>query len=96
MGTYQNIVIIPNRIMFSVLRKTPRSSGKVLYFTVENEPQFQYRPFFNDFGPPSLIQIYSFVRMIEEYISKSSNMLHFYVTPNPTSKTHAALYISAF
>ena len=68
----------------------------MVYFSVEDEPHFQYRGFFDDFGPPSILQLYSFTKMIEEFMSKSDQTLHFYVSPNPTSKSNAALYITAF
>ena len=93
---HQNIQILQNKLLFSVLRNTPRNTSKVLYFTVENEPHFQYRGFFDDFGPPSLLQLYSFTKMIEEFMSKSNMTLHFYVSPNPAAKSNAALYITSF
>ena len=83
--------------MFSILKTNPRSTPQVLYFSVENEPHFQYRNFFDDFGPPSILQIYSFTRMIEDFMSKNDILLHFYVSlNNPNAKANAALFITAF
>lgn len=94
--TDKNIVIVPQKVLFSVLRSVPRSTQQVLYFNVEDEPHFQYRGFFDDFGPPSILQLYSFTKMLEEFMEKNETLLHFYVSQNPASKANAALFITAF
>lgn len=94
--SFQNITILPNKVFFSVLRSEPRSTPQMLYFSVENEPHFQYRGFFDDFGPPSLLQLYSFTKMIENFMTQSNMMLHFYVSPNQSAKSNAAVFISSF
>ena len=93
----QNMVILPRKVMFSVLRNAPRSTPQTLYFSIENEPHFQYHNFFDDFGPPSILQLYSFTKMIQDFMSKSNAMLHFYVSQgNQNAKSNSALYITAF
>jgi cell division cycle 14 len=93
---HHNIKILQDKVLFSILRKPPRNTTKTVYFTVEDQSHFQYRGFFNDFGPPSILQLYSFTKMIEEFLSKSNQTLHFYVSPNQEAKSNAALYITAF
>ena len=61
-GSVQNIPIIPGKIFFSILRNSPYSNQNMLYFTVDDVPEFQYRGFFEDFGPPSILQLYQFVK----------------------------------
>ena len=54
---FQNIEVVEDHVYFSILRRKPRSTSLVTYFTVDNETKYAYRPFFDDFGPPSLLQL---------------------------------------
>lgn len=92
-----NIPIIKDRLLFSILKSNPRSSSTTFYFTVENEPEYQYQPFFEDFGPPSLPQLYKFTSYVESLLQeRKEKILHFYSTPAPAAKSNLSLYISFF
>lgn len=67
---YQNIEVVENRVYFSILRRTPRSTPFVTYFTVDDEQKYAYRGFFDDFGPPSILQLTEFYRYLENSLSE--------------------------
>lgn len=92
-----NIPIIKDRLLFSILKSNPRSSSSTFYFTVENESDFQYQPFFEDFGPPSLPQLYKFVKYVESLLQeRKEKILHFYSSTSPAAKSNLSVYISFF
>ena len=92
-----NIPIIKDRLLSSILKSNPRSSSSTFYFTVENESDFQYQPFFEDFGPPSLPQLYKFVKYVESLLQeRKEKILHFYSSTSPAAKSNLSVYISFF
>lgn len=93
---HQNIKIIPNKVLFSILKSSPRNTRDTFYFSVESDPAFQYRPFFEDFGPPSIAQLYSFARLVDNLLDSHSETLHFYTSPEPKSRANSCLYIAFF
>ncbi|OHT11384.1 hypothetical protein TRFO_19191 [Tritrichomonas foetus] len=94
---HQNIHIIKDRLLFSILRSKPRNTNQFYYFTVEDDPEFQYRPFFDDFGPPSLPKLCRFVHKVRKLLEeRKENIVHFYSSPSPTAKSNMSLYISFF
>lgn len=94
---HQGIVVIPDRLLFSILRRTPRNSGNILYFTVDDDPAFRYQNFFGDFGPPSLPQLVQFSRMVDALMEKHpTKVLHFYTSPAPTQTPNSVLMAAFF
>lgn len=93
---HQNVRIIPNKVLFSVLKSNPRTSQETYYFSVEKDKAYQYVPFFDDFGPPSLLQLYKFSKMTEKLIEEHEEMLHFYVSTDPNQRSNACLFICFF
>jgi cell division cycle 14 len=67
------------------------------YFTVDGDPRFRYRGFFDDFGPPSISQLVNFVRLVQELMNANpKDVLHFYTSPAVTATSNSALYIAFF
>jgi cell division cycle 14 len=93
---HHNMVIVPDRVSFSILKSVPRNTSDVLYFSVEDRPQFQYHPFVDDFGPPTLPQLYLFARYMEKLLADHTGLVHFHCSPNEESKSNASLYITFF
>jgi cell division cycle 14 len=93
---HQNIEIIPGKLFFSILRATPTSSRNVFYFSVESDPQFQYLPLVEDFGPPNLPQLYTFFIYVKAILDSHSRLVHFYTSPSATWKSNACVYITFF
>ena len=94
---HQGIQVIPDRVLFSILRRTPRDNGNIMYFTVDDDPVFRYHPFFADFGPPSLPQLIQFAHMVNSLLEKFPNkVLHFYTSPEPTVTPNSVLMIAFF
>lgn len=91
-----NIPIVEDKVEFSILELPPRNIGKYFYFTVDNIQEFQYIPFYEDFGPPNLFQFVEFIRYVENLLAKHREILHFYTGPNPQTRTNAFMYILAF
>jgi len=93
---HQNIQIIPKRVFFSILKHIPRNEPNLIYFSIENDPHFMYKGFYDDFGPPSILQLYSFSKMLDEFMQNNNTILHFYSSSNQNTKSNSILYISAF
>jgi cell division cycle 14 len=93
---HQNLSIVHDRVLFSILKSTPRESSGVLYFTVDCDPRFEYHPFADDFGPPSLLQLYLFHTHVEGLLSSTPQVLHFYTSASTRWKSNACLYIAFF
>ena len=93
---HQNIKIVPGRVLFSVLKSTPRNTRDMFYFSVESDPAFQYHPIFEDFGPPSISQLCCFARLVDNLMESHRETLHFYTSPAQIPRTNACLYIAFF
>lgn len=95
-GKVQNIPIIPGKIFFSLLRKTPFSTANVVYFTIDDVPEFQYHGFFEDFGPPSILQLYQFVKALDQMLESEKTQFIFYTSLDSNQKSNSGLYITFF
>lgn len=92
-----NIPIIKDRLLFSILKSNPRNSSETFYFSIENTPEYQYRPFCQDFGPPSILQLYKFTNYVESLLKdRKEKYVHFFSTPNQEFKSNNVMYISFF
>jgi cell division cycle 14 len=92
----QGIRIVPDRVLFSILKSTPRQSPDVFYFSIESDRQFQYSAFADDFGPPALPQLCLFYKLMEGILLSRKEIIHFYTSRAPRWKTNACLYICFF
>ncbi|OHT07909.1 Dual specificity protein phosphatase CDC14A [Tritrichomonas foetus] len=90
------IDIIPNRFVFSIIRVPPQSTNKVFYFSIDNDEQFIYQPFFADFGPLSLLQIHVFLIVALNHMADHQCLVHFYCSSQPQHVSNAVLLASAF
>jgi cell division cycle 14 len=89
--------MIPNGLVFSILKRTPRTSSQMHYFTIDGDPRFRYRAFFDDFGPPSIAQLIDFARLVKLLLDSTPNkLLHFYTSPKETPLSNSVLYICFF
>jgi cell division cycle 14 len=94
---FQSIEIIPKRIMFSLLKRTPRANPRMQYFTIDGDPHFKYRGFFDDFGPPAIVQLVDLARFVEQLMANNpTKTLHYYTSPSMTPTSNSALYIGFF
>ena len=92
-----DVVLVPDRLYFSVTNIRPTSSAKVRYFSIENDPEFLYQPFFSDFGPLSLLHVHKFYVLVSKNISQKKDMkFHFVTTSSPNSLANAVFIASAF
>ena len=90
------IEIIPKRFTFSIMRQVPVSSEKVFYFSIDNDENFLYQPFFADFGPLSILQIHIFLIVAINHMNDHQGVVHFYCSQNPQHVSNAVLLASAF
>ena len=89
------IEIIPNRLHFSVGRSVPRDSNGTHYFSVDSNPEYQYQPFYYDFGPLSLLCIHKFTNLVDDLLRKHERVC-FTTTTNPTHVANAVLLIGCY
>jgi cell division cycle 14 len=67
------------------------------YFTIDGDPRFKYRGFFDDFGPPAIVQLIDFVRLVDQLMAAHpTHILHYYTSPFITPASNSALYIAFF
>jgi hypothetical protein len=74
-----------------------RVNPQMCSFTIDNDPHFRYRSFFDDFGPPSIAQLVNFARLVEQLLTaNTTKLVHFDTSPVLTPTANSALYISFF
>ena len=93
---HQRIEIIPNRLLFSVERSLPPDTKKTHFFTVDEDPQFEYQAFYYDFGPLSLLCIHRFKCLVDELMETKTGILHFISSPNPPNLANNVLLIASY
>lgn len=108
------ITVVPNKLVFSILQEPPKKSttgnnNQYYYYSTEKDPEYQYQPFYADFGPLSLLQVHKFYLQTEDLLSSiqvktdekgnvqpNSKSLCYYCTNNPISITNSVFLISSF
>lgn len=93
---HQNIVIIKDRLVFSVLRIQPTNTSTTFSFSIDNDDRFQYLPFFSDFGPPELSHIHNFCVLVNHYLSLHKETVQYVCGFTPQKIANAVLFISAY
>ena len=92
---HQNVPIIPEKMIFSILRNKPRSTKETYYFSIEDDPEFEYKPICSDFGPPPLNKLHRFVKFVKNLIEeRKENVLHFYCSTSGNIKSNMVVYAS--
>ncbi|OHT05058.1 hypothetical protein TRFO_06046 [Tritrichomonas foetus] len=93
----QKIEIIPDKVYFLVIRLPPKSSSDEFCFSVDANQEFQYLPFFYDFGPPSLLQIHKFYHLVVSLMKSHSTKKIVYMTSSHASHlSNGVLFITSF
>ncbi|OHT12305.1 hypothetical protein TRFO_17883 [Tritrichomonas foetus] len=92
-----DIELIPSRLYFSVTNIRPHSTPKIRYFSIDNDPDFQYQPFFSDFGPLTLLHVHRFYTLVSNNLRiKKETKYHFVTTSNPNNVANAVYMASTF
>lgn len=87
--------IMPGRMYFSIV-STPKLIPKGAGFSVDVDPRFQYVPFYYDFGPPSLLHIHRFVKLVRRYLEKKEDTLIYYCVNKSRKIANAICFASCF
>ena len=95
-GSSQNLIIIPDRLIFSILRSEPKNTKNVLFISIDNDPNFQYSPFCYDFGPPSLLMVHKFYTQLSHILDTRSELIHFFCSSRPENIANASFLIIVF
>ena len=90
------ISIIPDKLLYSILEHSPRKISNYFYFSTEELPEFKYYPISDDFGPPSLPQLINFYKYVLNLLNNQKDILHYYNSPNPETKSNSLVYILFF
>ena len=61
------ITIIPGRLLWGVYEQPPRDTEVAHYFNTTN--RFMYEPFYRDFGPLNLSQLYRYCHFLREKLA---------------------------
>lgn len=92
----QVIEVIPNRLYFSAQRVMPRNTRTTYYFSVDNNCEFQYQPFYYDFGPPSLLQIHKFNALLDSLLEKHTEQVHYTCSTHYAHLSNGVMFIAAY
>jgi cell division cycle 14 len=84
--------IIPGQFIFCIAPPDP----SFFSFTIEENPVFQFRPFFAEFGPLSLHQIHRFVLLSRDHLRTHAPLVQFYCNSNPIHISNSLLLAAAF
>lgn len=93
---HQNIQIIKDRLIFSVLRIQPSNTSTLFNFSVDNDDRFQYLPFFSDFGPPELSHIHNFYLLVNQILSEHKEQIQYVCGFTPQKIANAVMFISSY
>jgi len=95
-NVHQNIEILKGKLFFSILRMQPRNSNTIFSYCVDDNEEFQYQPFFSDFGPPSLLQIHKFMNLTNHIIDTHKETIQFYCSTKATMIPNALVFICSY
>jgi cell division cycle 14 len=93
---HPTIDIIPGRFIFSSVDVAPATTPQVFCFTIENDPDFAYQPFYSDFGPLSLLQIHIFLIIAINHLGEHECLVHMYASQSPQQMANSVLLAAAF
>eukprot|EP00403_Amphidinium_massartii_P015592 CAMPEP_0178415158 /NCGR_PEP_ID=MMETSP0689_2-20121128/23409_1 /TAXON_ID=160604 /ORGANISM="Amphidinium massartii, Strain CS-259" /LENGTH=461 /DNA_ID=CAMNT_0020036473 /DNA_START=97 /DNA_END=1482 /DNA_ORIENTATION=+ len=91
------VEILPGRLFWATLSKTPRDTPQSHYFTIDET--FVYMPFCDDFGPLDLGKVYRFcvllhLKLMDPHM-EGKRIIH-YCSHEPRKRANAAFLICAF
>jgi cell division cycle 14 len=90
---------IKERLFFTILDSKPRKkSSSVHWLHTDDIYDYLYFPFAYDFGPPSIAQIYRFIKTVNTLlVAKEDKKIRFYsLTTNPRNTTNAVLLMGSY
>ena len=90
------VPIIPDRLYFTITRISQRNTPTMFSYSIDNDENFQYLPFFSDFGPLSLLQIHRFVQLTNKHLAEHKEKVQFYTGNFPTTIANACLLLSSY
>jgi cell division cycle 14 len=96
LGQFAEIVVLPDHVIFSVFKATPSPCPGRTYYSLDDEPSFEYKPFFDDFGPLSLLQIHKFSVLSARLLQTARGVVVFWCAPDLHRIANAAFLLSAF
>ena len=93
---FQFIDIIENRLVFCPCSSVPADTPELFHFTIDGDPFFNYRPFFKEFGPPSLLQIHGFHNLMLQVLDAHPEKVQFFCFDDAYKFTTAVCLICTF
>lgn len=88
--------VVPFRLFFAILPNDAKMSKKAFYYSIDQHQNFQYRPFAQDFGPLSLVQVHRFLCLTRRHLLNQSIPIIFYTTNHPNYITNAMMLICTY
>jgi len=88
------VEVIPGVLFLSVGPGAGRAADH--HFSVESDPDFEYRPFWRDFGPPSLLHIHRFQELARAHMGSRCPPVYFVCSPRPTRLANGVLLAASF
>ena len=91
------VEVIANKLYWISDVQPPKGVPNALYFCVDND--LKYIPFFADFGPLNIAQVYRFVVELSkqvEAIAATEHRIYHYTDVSPTTRINAAVLMGCF
>mmetsp|Transcript_6094 Transcript_6094/g.14960 ORF Transcript_6094/g.14960 Transcript_6094/m.14960 type:complete len:130 (+) Transcript_6094:70-459(+) len=90
--------VVPGRLYFGAIKGgAPKSTENTYYFCTDNT--LAYEPFFKDFGPLSMGQVYRFCVFLRKTMDDpnfAKRKIVYVCDPHPHKRANAAVNIGAF
>ena len=93
---FQVVEIIPNRLIFCPCSSPPEDTDEIFYFTIDHDPFFEYHPFFKEFGPPSILQIHGFYKLMLQVLEARPEKIQYFCFDDAFKFTTAVCLICCF
>lgn len=88
--------IIPDRLFFTITRIAQRIKPNLFSYSIDIDEEFQYYPFFSDFGPLSLLQIHKFRLLTNKILSEHTEKVQFFTNLNAHTIANASLLLASY
>ncbi|EAX95664.1 Dual specificity protein phosphatase CDC14A, putative [Trichomonas vaginalis G3] len=88
--------IIPDRLYFTITRITQRSKPTMFSYSIDTDEEYQYYPFFSDFGPLSLLQIHKFRLLTNKILNEHAEKVQFFTNLNQHTIANASLLLASY
>lgn len=94
--TSGQVEILPGRMYLRITGVKSQSTADSFYFSIDDNPDYMYRPFYQDFGPLSLLQIHKFWVLSNVHLKQHGGKVYFTCGAGPANSANGVYLAAAF